>query len=100
MIIALQLLREAQKREWTFKVEDGYDEGPVETASAAKAWELVKGTDEAKVFFYDAGAAYLGWAYLMAPSPNTCADEESLVDYSESGNEFSDLCNELIEEAL
>src|SRR5215831_7147154 len=81
MITALKLLREASKLGWSFSVDGGGDDPDYVGASASKAWESVKDTDEARVSFFASDRSSIGWAYLMAPGPNTCADDETLVDY-------------------
>lgn len=100
MITALKLLREAAALGWTFKVDGGGDEPDYVGASAAAAWEAVKATDEAWVSFRDAQGNKLGRAHLMAPGPMTCSDDETLVDHTCPGNEFEELCDRLIEEAV
>jgi len=102
-ITALKLLKSAAAKGWTFKVY-GPDEPDYVGASAVKAWEAVKATEEANVGFFADGKR-LGVAYLMAPSAMTCSDEETLVDYScaEEGspkNEFELLCDAMIEETF
>ena len=97
MITALKLLREASKLGWSFSVDGGGDEPDYVGASASKAWESVKATDEARVSFFASDRSFLGWAYLMAPGPITCADDETLVDYSVRDNAFDRLCDALIE---
>lgn len=92
-VTAWALLRAARDRHWTFRVYSR--EPPVITASPGVAWTAVTGVTEAKVEFYEAGSKLLGWAYLMVPGKHTCSDDESLVDYSDLGNELTDLCNEL-----
>jgi hypothetical protein len=99
MIAALKLLNEAAAKGWTFKVDQG-DEAPIATKSGPKAWALVKEVDEASVGFFDAAGKRVGAAHLMAPGPNTCDPEETLVDHTCPGNEFEALCNKITEEAI
>lgn len=99
MITALKLLQEARKRCWTFKVDQG-DEPPIPCRSATKAWQMVKEVDEAYVAFFDVAGKRMGVAHLMAPGVNTCADDETLVNYSCDGGEFEALCDAMIEEAV
>ena len=105
MITALKLLKAAEKRGWMFTVQ-GYDDDHDEMlTSATKAWEMVKDIEEANVAFYDSDSNYLGTAFLMAPSPISCAPEESIVDYTcardeADNNAFTKLADAIIEEVV
>jgi len=54
---------------------------------------------EARVCFRDERGHRIGTAYLMFPGSGTCAPDESIVDYSMSG-EFGKLCDAIIAEVL
>ena len=89
-ITALQLLKAAQQRGWTMKVWAADDPDYIGT-SATAAWEAVKATEEATVTFHSASGQRIGAAFLMAPGPNSCAPDETLVDHSCPGGEFEAL---------
>ena len=96
-IVAVTLLRRAAERGWTFKVIGGDDDDYDYVGNQPlAAWKAVTDQDEARVRFYD-GAQYLGWAYLMAPGPGSCADDETICDYTCNGP-FGALCDALTEE--
>jgi hypothetical protein len=99
MITALELLKRAAALGWTFKVaggDGGYDYAGNKPVSA---WNAVKATEEAHVYFFDAEAHPIGWAYLMAPGYGTCANDESLVDYT-CDTPMGWLADAIIKEAL
>ena len=108
-ITALQLLKEAAKRGWTFQVDGGGtdEEGCTEYDYVGNkplaAWNAVKDTTEATVHFLNNGHM-VGYALLMAPGPMTCADDETLADYAygplNSTDEFRALCDNLIEKGV
>lgn len=62
-IIALKLLTEASARGWTFRVDQGDDDGPLKVTGGKKAWQAVKEVGEAGVTFWDDGKR-IGWAYF------------------------------------
>jgi hypothetical protein len=95
-ITALQLLKAAQARGWTMKVWSA-DAPDYAGNSASLAWEAVKATEEATVTFHSATGQRLGAAFLMAPGPQSCAPDETLVDHSCTGGDFEALCDSLTE---
>jgi len=94
MIAALTLLKQAQSD--GMQITISYD-GIVDYrgASAIAAWNAVKATTEAHAIFHDASGNRIGWAYLMAPGPNTCEPDESIVDCSGAGK-ISDMVDAII----
>lgn len=82
-IAALALLRAAAEAGYAFKVM--YDgEEDFMGGSPAQAWEAVKATDQADVFFFKNGEKR-EWAYLMVPGEMTCDPDETVVDHTLGG---------------
>jgi hypothetical protein len=96
-ITALKLLKAAQERGWTMSVWGGDEDPDYAGTNAAAAWEAVKATEEAMVAFHGATGQRIGAAFVMAPGPNSCAPEETLVNYTCTGGEFEALCDSLTE---
>lgn len=100
MITALELLRRASARGWSFSISDGEGGFDYRGNDPVSCWHMVRElSGEAHVDFRDVGRQRVGTAYLMFPGSGTCAPDESLVDYTTAG-EFGALCDAIIQEVL
>lgn len=103
-ILAKVLLMRAQARGWRMTVLTGGDGPDYVGTDGAAAWAAVEAVGEAHVRFAvdmskDGRGEWsrLGSAFLMVPGPGSCADDESIVDHSGTG-EVAKLCDAIAEE--